>query len=255
MKNKAVVREAFLSLDCSVHEGGSQSEVLRCRETQNGSMFLVVSGSALEEANLSKAVLKLKKRGKPHTFVIESGGPSPEALKTVEKRYKAKLTIEGEPFHRLEELVLEAEGVYLPSLSLKVAAKLANGIVDEFLVAFLWACLMKKTPVYASEEALLKTYQEAPSPMKAQLEQYLEVLKSYGVVFVSEFPDLKNAEEGSKPKASATRLTDALSKQVITERHIMGLEKGTKLLVGKSVRVTPLAKDMAKSRRIEFVLE
>lgn len=250
-----MTKAAFLSLDCPVHEGGSQKEALTLKKNGPRQVFILLSGSALEQVNLGDAVLKLKKRGQPFSFVFEKNGSDPTALLQAQKKYRAKDCIEGEPFHRLEELVLEAQAVYLPSMSLKVASKLALGLVDEFPVAFLWNCLLKKVPVYASSEALLNTCKEAPQPMKNQVEQHLETLRAYGLTFVSELPEVEGPMGSSKADKGCIRLTDCLSKQVITERHVSGLEKGSRLLVSKGIRVTPLARDVAKSRRIEIVLE
>jgi ribose 5-phosphate isomerase B len=58
-------------------------------------------------------------------------------------------------------------------------------------------------------------------------------------------------EESSVPQKEYTR--DESSKMVITEDDVRGLEEGARLRVAEGARLTPLASDIVRERRIELV--
>ncbi|HYG80570.1 MAG TPA: hypothetical protein VD861_09295, partial [Pyrinomonadaceae bacterium] len=60
-------------------------------------------------------------------------------------------------------------------------------------------------------------------------------------------------EESSPPGGKGEVARDESSKQVITEDDVRGLEEGSRLRVAEGARLTPLAADIVRERKIELV--
>src|SRR4051812_8294188 len=67
----------------------------------------------------------------------------------------------------------------------------------------------------------------------------------------SRFINVVPEESPSKPVPDFAR--DESSKMVITEDDVRGLEEGARLRIAEGARLTPLAADIVRERRIELV--
>lgn len=267
MNSRERTKAAFEALNCPVYEGGNGGQEI-CNQN-NKRLIVLFLGSDCDLTGASAFMKHLKCQGRPYTMIFSAAAQKILSVSEWQKKYRPKDLVLDEPFHHLKALVQSAEAVYVPNLTLNTAAKTAMGIGDEFASYFLWQCLALEIPVYLDTQGVFVNWSKgnAKSPMDKMARGHLETLKSYGaqldqleslMAFLKVQSDsLKKTGSGksSGVKDTFVRLKDDLSQRVLTESHVMTVEKGSKLAVGRGVRITPLARETAKKRKIEIVLE
>jgi ribose 5-phosphate isomerase B len=88
----------------------------------------------------------------------------------------------------------------------------------------------------------------APSGASTSQASHVETPVSSPTRFINTLP-----EESSSKDAGKSFERDESSKMVITEDDVRGLEEGARLRIAEGARLTPLAADMVRERRIELV--
>lgn len=239
------------------------------------SLAVVFLGSdiALEEA--FKFLKRCKLSGRQMTFIFSEAAQRVLSVPQLVKRLKPARVIIDQPYAELSSLVQGFGQVYVPNLTQNTAAKLAVGIQDDFVTNLLWKCLALNKPVYANSASVMHGWVESNlNPLMAStLNGHLETLKAYGMKFeLPVFEDVLKTQEqsassqqnnlpiknpsqtpASNMNEGCVTLTDELANRVVTERHILSLEKGSRLALKKGVKITPLAREAAKKRKIELL--
>lgn len=268
MNSRDRTKAAFAALNCPVYEGANNG--LEKSEKGKNQLIVLFLGSDLDLEKAAAFMKQLKNQGRCYSFIFSAAAQQILRVSEWQKKYRPKEVILDEPLHRLKALAASAEAVYVPNLTLNTAAKTALGIGDEFSSYFLWTCLAAEIPVYLDTASVYGAWAKGNGkhPMEKTAKGHLETLRSYGaklddLELLKKQMDLSastaqalngNLKNGGR-KDGFVRLEDDLSKRVITEGHIMRVEKGSKLAVGRGVRVTPLAQETARKRKIEIVLE
>lgn len=169
------------------------------------------------------------------------------------------------------EMLLERCGtLVIPNLSQNMAAKLSVGIQDQTGLVMTWAALGIDMKVEVIAQQILKPCYgklcyEGTKGQRELMKAHLLACKALGVVVYESLEDMSAAwreqgrfslnalSQGKFKGESYEELKDALGLKVVTERHILALEKGSRLKIERGAKVTPLAKDAAKLRHIELV--
>lgn len=158
----------------------------------------------------------------------------------------------------------------IPNMSQNMAAKLALGIQDQKGLILTWAALGMGVKVEAViQQVNHPAYgQGSFEGTKAQIglmRHYSTQVEALGVKTYNTCSELHEAwqlegryslsalSKGKFKGETFIELKDELGLKVITERHIMSLERGSRLRVAQDAKVTPLAKDAAKQRQIELL--
>lgn len=211
---------------------------------------------------------------------IQSGGVvhigiSPLAEGIIQFDWAAKCLRGAKLYKQLEaeqckQLLKHCGCLLIPNLSQNMAAKLALGIQDQPGLVLTWAALGLGIRVEAVTQQLwAPSYAEggfeATLGQRQILQRHLRGLEALGISTYLQLSDLRAAwEQAGKYSLSAlakgkfkaetfVELKDALGLKVITERHILNLERGCRLKIERGAKVTPLAKDAAKQRQIELL--
>lgn len=261
MSRREQMKQTLEQMAFPVYEGRDHLGS-KCPETAATTLTVVFLGSDIELETALKPLKAWKATGKPMIFIFSEVANQILSVSQLTKRFKPSKTIVGQPFESLKALVQGSSQVYIPNLTQNTAAKLAVGIQDNFITTFLWQCLAMNKTMYANTAGIERAWFDIKTnPMMAKTMQgHLVVLKQYGLQ--TEMPEWGIGSEGVKQGTSQiagakalsyTILSDALSQKVITERHIMSLEKGSRLAVKKGVKITPLARETAKKRKIELL--
>lgn len=268
MNSRDRTKAAFAELNCPVYEGRNSGLEKMCKNEKQ--LIVLFLGSNLDLAKAAAFMKQLKNQGRAYSFIFSAAAQEILSVSEWQKKYRPKEVVLDEPLHRLKDLVASAEAVYVPNLTLNTAAKTALGIGDEFSSYFLWTCLAAGISVHLDTASVYGTWGKGngKSPMEKTAKSHLDVLKSYGAkldqlellvtelnLSAGEALALSTGRKNGGRKDGLVRLEDDLSKRVITEGHIMKVDQGSKLAVSRGVRVTPLAQETARKRKIEIVLE
>lgn len=158
----------------------------------------------------------------------------------------------------------------IPNMSQNMAAKLALGIQDQSGLVLTWAALGMGIKVEAVMQQIYEPSYgalgyEGTRAQRTLMAQHGAQVEALGVKTYRDFAALEDAwrQEGryslnalSKGKFKGEtfiELKDALGLKIITERHILSLDRGSRLKIESGAKVTPLAKDAAKQRQIELL--
>lgn len=234
-----------------VYEGRDHLKGQLSTKADKDSLAVVFLGSDIDLEEALKHLKQWKSTGRPMTLIFSEAAQRVLQVPQIVKRLRPTRVIEDQPYGELVQLVNQFGVVYVPNLTQNTAAKLAVGIQDDFVTNFLWQSLVMKTVVYASSAGIDKAWFDLRNNpmMEKTVKGHLETLKSYGMRF--DAPVF-----GASPEAKAQQcstLPDELAAKVITERHILSLEKGSRLRIQKGAKVTPLAREAAKKRQIELL--
>lgn len=145
--------------------------------------------------------------------------------------------------------------IIVPILTRNSAAKIALGIPDTLVTNTIMQALISGKPVIAGRNSADPDLNDCPciatpntpQPLILLAKNYLKTLESYGVklVDVSEIADLViGRSDKDKGKIADQKL--------ITQETIAKLSQGAKINVAKGSIITPLARDLAKERKIEI---
>jgi hypothetical protein len=243
-----------------VYEGRERLSGQSPANADQESLAVVFLGSDIELEEAFKFLKRCKLSGRRMTFIFSEAAQRILSVPQLVKRLKPQRVITDQPYAELSSLVQGFGQVYVPNLTQNTAAKLAVGIQDDFVTNLLWKCLAINKPVYANSASVHHGWVESNlnALMASTMNGHLETLKGYGMKF--EWPVFEGVvaesavkTQTSKPIEGCVTLTDELANKVVTERHILSLEKGSRLALKKGVKITPLAREAAKKRKIELL--
>lgn len=268
MSSKERMKAAFSGMAYPTYEGREAAN--RQREKSKSELCIWLCGAPVDLEALALLIKPfVQSGGKVHVCLSES---SKEIVNFswVCKCLKGALCY-SEPNAQTLQSILSACGCLLiPNMSQNMAAKLALGIQDQKSVIFTWAALGMDIKVEAISHSVIQPSYfsldfEATAGQNALMADYLEKVQRLGIRVHKSLPDLKNLwqaegkyslsglSKGKFQGESYAQLKDALGLKVVTEHHILSLEKGSRLKIERGAKVTPLAKDAAKQRQIELI--
>lgn len=266
MANREQMKQTLEQMAFPVYEGRERLKHKTTEKASAEALTVIFLGSDIELEGALKPLRAWKATGKPMIFVFSEAAERLLPTAQLIKKYKPVKVIGSQAYEALKETVCTTRQAYVPNLTQNTAAKLAVGIQDDLPTTLLWQCLATNKIVHAGIQGIEQAWFslcENPA-MTHTMNQHLTVLRQYGLI--TEIPDytlepvgLGTAAEGNKQAkghnqpAAYTILSDALSQKVITERHILSLEKGSRLGIRKGVKITPLAKEAARKRKIELL--
>lgn len=170
-------------------------------------------------------------------------------------------------------LVRESDLVLVPTLSMNTAARLALGLMDSLFSTLVLGALLADKPVIAvcdgadpnGNGGLIFSDTNDGSPaLRAKMTQNLSTLIEYGVNLVSEekfiSTVLQQFQAGAKKPRPVSPLTmhhliENGRSSILTAADLSSYQPGTVLHLPGSTRLTPLAKDSARTRNLKLIFE
>ena len=266
MANREQMKQTLEQMAFPVYEGRERLKHKTNEKASAEALTVIFLGSDIELEGALKPLRAWKATGRPLIFVFSEAAERLLPTAQLIKKYKPVKVIGSQAYEALRESVCATLQAYVPNLTQNTAAKLAVGIQDDLPTTLLWQCLATNKTVHAGIQGIEQAwFCLCSNPAMANtMTQHLTVLRQYGLI--TELPDYTQKQTAiSAPAAGAkhvginlqptayTVLSDTLSQKVITERHILSLEKGSRLGIRKGVKVTPLAKEAARKRKIELL--
>lgn len=156
-------------------------------------------------------------------------------------------------------LVRSHEALVLPTMTVNLAAKVAHGIGDCLASNVMAEFIMSNKPVVASISAICPDspekqswFPEMPGGYATMLRENLARLASFGVSLTParELDVALTEALRRNPADGAAPGTLEYSGKVLTKAALAGLPVGSTLQVAPTTRVTALAEDAARERRI-----
>lgn len=268
MANREQMKLTLEQMAFPVYEGRERLQSRPSVKTVSDTLAVVFLGSDIEMEGALKPLRAWKASGRPMIFIFSEAAERLLPTTQLVKRFKPSKTIDSQAYASLKDVIGTIAQVYVPNLTQNTAAKLAVGIQDDLPTTLIWQCLALNKPVCAKTDGIDHAWFDiGGNPAMAKTMQgHLTVLTQYGMQLglpdFSQCPvqctnpavSAKQSAAGANGKtAQYTILSDTLSQKVITERHILSLEKGCRLGVKKGVKITPLAREAARKRKIELL--
>ncbi len=268
MANREQMKLTLEQMAFPVYEGRERLHSRPSEKTASDTLAVVFLGSDIELEGALKPLRAWKASGRPMIFIFSEAAERLLPTTQLIKRFKPSKTVNSQSYEGLREVIGTIAQVYVPNLTQNTAAKLAVGIQDDLPTTLLWQCLALNKPVSAMTGGIEHAWFNIGSnpAMVKTMQGHLAVLAQYGLqVGLPDFSQGPVQGADGKAKAAASTsgvsgktteyiiLSDTLSQKVITERHILSLEKGCRLGVKKGVKITPLAREAARKRKIELL--
>jgi hypothetical protein len=242
----------------------SNSERISPSSPDKGTRVLIVflAGVRKLEEALRQSQLIEEVAGKCGVFTGESAR-SWVCGEDVREKTGARCILDTVKPDGLEKVLARADVLVLPTLCLKVAAKVANLTCDDSESGIVFSALLQGKKVLASNDGFLVCDILVNEKLKEEIEKILAKLETYGVTFC---PTEQLA--GSYAKLVATNESKDLPSSSVVEET--GGQAGFRLITAKVVTaaansnettirlspggiVTPLARDMAREYAIKIL--
>ena len=163
----------------------------------------------------------------------------------------------------LEKVLARADVVVLPTLCLKVAAKVANLTCDDSESSIVFSALLKGKKVLASNDGFLVCDILVNEKLREEIKKTLAKLETYGVTFcptehlAESYAKLVAANESEDlPSSSVVAETEGeVGFRLITAKVVTAAANGKQasILLAPGGIVTPLARDMAREYAIKIL--
>ena len=161
----------------------------------------------------------------------------------------------------LDSTIKGVEGAIVPVMPQNSVVKLSLGIQDDLISSLLWSVLWRGFPLLVDVESMKS---EANSEcgnefLRQMMSGYIEKLNLMGVTYVTRKEYLMTVLDMFKMnyKTNIEENTDSETvcvNRLITEKDILNIPSSQKkLYISRHTIITPLARDVAKSNRVEFV--
>ena len=172
-------------------------------------------------------------------------------------------TVRGEGLAKVLDL---SPVVVLPTLSLKVAARVVRLTADCPGSDLVLSALLKGKKVIAANDGFLAPGAAPPPPLKAEIQRTLTALAGYGAALcpTSELAQTYQGLAEGGPKAQPGGGKGAVQaspaprpKSLITARDIIAASQSgaVRVALARKGLVSPLARDLAKEYQIEIITE
>lgn len=163
----------------------------------------------------------------------------------------------------LMKVLEKADILVLPTLCMKVAAKVASLTCDDPESGIVFSALARGKKVLAARDGFMFWEFLANGRLREEIESILEKLEQFGIVFckTEELSGVFNkitssASNPSAPQKIKTRVfekTNALSLVTAKDISLAFERKEGEILLASGGKVTPLARDMAKEYAITIL--
>lgn len=149
-------------------------------------------------------------------------------------------------YPEIDQMLSGIETVIAGSLDIGAASKIANLITDSLPSKIVSLALLKGIRVLSNDFAQ-ETDGSGSGAYALAVRQMAETVKSYGVTPVR-MEELGKCLGGPRPSCGSGQVAE----NVITESFIRGFQ-GEELKLGKGAVLTPLARDLARERKIRVL--
>lgn len=268
MSSKERMKAAFSGMAYPTYEGREAAN--RQREKSKSELCIWLCGAPVDLEALSLLIKPFVQSGGKVHVCLSDASKAIINYSWVCKCLKGAVCYSDPSVQTLQSILSACGCLLIPNLSQNMAAKLALGIQDQKSVVFAWAALGMNVKVEAvscsvTQPSYFGLDFEATPGQNALMKSYLEQVEKLGIRVHQNLTELKNLwqvegkyslnglSNGKFQGESYAQLKDALGLKVVTERHILALEKGSRLKIERGAKVTPLAKDAAKQRQIELI--
>jgi len=254
---KDVLREMGLSPASTMKKGGTVSE-------NDGPKVLIVFHAGVSKLGEAMNQVRLIQElaGKSSVFTDESAR-NWVCGEDVREQAGTRCILDTVRPQGLEKVLERADVLVLPTFCLKVGAKVATLICDDYASGIVCSALARGKKVLASRDGFLINETLSNRRIQEEINCILEKLKDYGVIFcpTDQLSDvfrqvvLDPRKSGDRQGKNAQDSVNERSLQIITARDInkAANEKKSAIRVATGGVVTPLARDLAKEYGIKIV--
>jgi glycosyltransferase involved in cell wall biosynthesis len=258
---RKIVREVVSRMGLKM---ASHSERSATSSRDGGARVLIVflAGVRKLDEALRQSQLIEKAAGKCGVFTGESAR-SWVCGEDVREKTGARCILDTVKPDGLEKVLARADVLVLPTLCLKVAAKVANLTCDDSESSIVFSALLQGKKVLASNDGFLVCDILVNEKLKEEIEKILVKLENYGVTFcpteqlAESYAKLVAAKESKDlPSSSVVEETgDEAGFRLITAKVVTAAanSKQASILLAPGGIVTPLARDMAREYAIKIL--
>lgn len=268
MSSRERMKAAFSGMAYPTYEGWEAQN--RQQDKPKSELFIWLCATPLALESLSRLIKPfVQSGGIVHMGLSESAeGVLNAAL--VAKTLRGVHWVKDLDQKALSQHLSRCGCLLIPNMSQNMAAKLALGIQDQRGLVLTWAALGMGIKVEAVMQQIYEPSYgalgfEGTKAQRSLMTQHGAAVEQLGLKTYRDFSALEDAwrQEGRYSLSALGKgkfkgetfieLKDALGLKIITERHILSLERGSRLKIESEAKVTPLAKDAAKQRQIELL--
>jgi len=211
---------------------------------------------------------KLKEKGFKVNTAISKEAERIIGVDTLRKELKPEKVYTDDNKLHYKDIIKESDGAVVLTTTQNTAIKLALGIQDEFIPTLLWQFLWDNKSVFMDMEAVVtKGGKRSENKYLCDMvERYIEKLEDMGVNRISKGSYISSITEvlrGNKTNYNYKRtykeetyFKEKGEKQVITEGDILKfVGNKDRLIIPKGSIITHLARDTAREKGIEIIME
>lgn len=231
---------------------------------KKGPRVLALYHTGLERYEEAQAqVALIEARAEKTAFFL---GPEARAIlcsEDVKDRTGARCSLNAAPPEGLSRVMDKVRVVLLPTLSLKVAARVAWISLDCVGSELVTMALGKGKTVLAASDGFIAPGVTPAEGLAKEVKVLLDRLESFGVILcptaqlAEKYQELSGAGAQPEPRTDKRSEPEQEALSLVTGKHITTAATEGRTLVRAALGgiITPLARDMAKEYNVEIVVE
>ncbi|BEP27954.1 flavoprotein [Helicovermis profundi] len=261
MSNIDKMRKAFEKLAFPVYDGSQLNaekvDIFSTLKDKRVTVILTGSDTGVDDA--LKKFKFLKEKGFYITAVLSKAAENIITKERIEKEFIPNRIIKGDNYEGLKNLVLNTDYCILPNLTQNSLSKVSLGIQDDLVSILLWQYLVSNIKTIINTDAIFHGWFpiDENKKMKQVMENHLKNIEDFGAIFVNnqDFLDFIDIEYEENDNIINTSKKEIKESKLITEAAIRDLDRNTReIIITKGTIITPLAKDLASTRKIKIIV-
>lgn len=186
--------------------------------------------------------------------------------KSIINKLNPSLVYGEEDIFQLEKILDENPILLMPNLTINTLSKVGSGMIDSFASTLLWTYLYQGKDVYLDFNSV-RNYlgkETENQAIKNLLDKHIGTIKDMGALEVKKGDYLKRivgnqvlVKEASNIDLAKDKKTSKgdNSRQILTEKDVEKISKGSILSLPKGSILTPLAKDRIRDKNIQIEIK
>lgn len=269
MSNRDMMKRVFENMAFPVYDGSQINPVSmeKIAGLKNKRVTVILTGSDIALESTIKNLKYLKEKGFYITVVLTKAAEILISKETIEKDLSPNRIVTGDCFEGAKGLITNTDYCILPNLTQNTLAKVAVGIQDDLAAMLIWQYLLAGVTTIVNTDSVFHGWFsiDVNPIMKKVMENHLATIENYGASLVEDhkyldYIDVEYEECASGPDSNTSKSEkvslDLKESKLVTESTIRGLSANIKeLIIEKGMIVTPLAKDVAKTKGIILVFK
>ncbi|WFA07838.1 hypothetical protein [Tissierella sp. Yu-01] len=230
----------------NVLESISKKLISNSLSSDSARALVLINGSNIDISEQIKFIQNLKKNydvSLGFSFMAERLVDTKRIIELI----KPIRIYKEEDIFNLKSIIEEHSILVAPNITVNTLSKVSLGMIDGFVPNLIWSCLYFGKEVYIGFESV-RNYMGVQSKSKEisnMIEDHIDNVIKMGALEIGTI-EIRNTRK-------SIDLYESKDKQLITERDIVNLDKGQKVLIlNKGTLITPLAKDKAKELGINI---